>query len=91
MTLALGYSSGNHRHNSCFECQKEGINRPWELCNFRFCLSKSKFENYKKRIYTAEIIDRIALIVVSAEMAVIKATLFAYQSLNLSNNSISPI
>ena len=37
----------------------------------RFFFSKSKSENYKKRAYTAEIRDRIALIFVSATMAVI--------------------
>jgi hypothetical protein len=39
--------------------------------NILILLLKGKIENYKKRAYTAEIRDRIALIFVSATMAVI--------------------
>ena len=37
----------------------------------RFFFLKSKSENYKKRAYTAETLDRIALIFVSATIGVI--------------------
>jgi hypothetical protein len=46
-------------------------NRPRKLLKIRFRLPKSKFENYKKRAYPTEILDRIVLIVVSATMLVI--------------------